>query len=418
MARYGAAEQRDDPCVERGSPMATDVLDTLDPRTLGLELQAARKRKGMRQEDAAKVINVARTTLTAIEKGERKVTAAELVKLATAYECQVSDLVRSRPVVRPSVEQYRGPDQFTLDDREAIEPYVARLIEYARTYVELEEMRKSPLIRKYPAVYESRGQIYRVAESIAQEERQRLSLGDGPLPPLREILEHYVGLRIFYLPLPKKFAEIYLYDDVLGGCIAVNRLHPEVRRRWSLTHGYLHFLAHRYATDVSYNEEVYRASSDEERLAETFTPNFLMPVSGLKRYYMSVTQVKSGFSTSDLLTMANLYGVSVEALTLRLEDLDLLPAGMWKSLKARKLPIQEYQEKLGLKPVVGYDDIFPRRYRLLALEALTEGQISEEQFASLLATDRLEARAVAEQLAGLSGADDDLGGERQPGREQ
>ena len=336
----------------------------------------------------------------AIEKGERRITAAEMVKLVTAYDAQVSDMVRPRPHVQPSIEQYRGPAQLTAEDREKIEPYVAQLIEYARTYVELEDLRKSPLVRKYPAVYESRSLIRRVAEAIAQEERQRLFLGDGPLPPLRTLLEQYVGLRIFYMSLPKKFAEIYLYDEILGACIAVNRLHPEERRRWSLSHGYLHFLAHRYATDVSYNEGEYRTSTDEERLAEAFAADFLMPATGLKRHYTNVTQVKPGFSTSDLLTLANLYGVSVEALTLRLEDLDLLPTGMLKSLKARKFPIAQYQEQLGLKSPTVYDEVFPHRYRLLALEALTEGQISEEQFAAMLQTDRLEARAVAEQLAG------------------
>ena len=385
--------------------MAADILDTIDSRTLGLELQAARKRKGMRQEDAARVINVARTTLVAIEKGERRITAAELVKLATAYESQIADLVRPRPPVQPSAEQYRGPAQLTAEDREAIEPYVARLIEYARMYVELEELRKSPLVRKYPALYESRGPIRRVAEAIAQEERQRLGLGDIPLTSLRALLEQYVGLRIFYMPLPKKFAEIYLYDDVLGACIAVNRLHPEERRRWSLSHGYLHFLAHRYATDVSYTEEEYRAATNEERLAEAFAPEFLMPASGLKRHYTNTTQVKPGFTTSDLLTLANLYAVSVEALTLRLEDLDLLPTGTLNSLKARGFPIAQYQKQLELTSPTVYDEVFPQRYRLLALEALTDGQISEEQFAALLQTDRLEARAIAEHIAGQTVAD-------------
>jgi Zn-dependent peptidase ImmA (M78 family) len=227
-----------------------------------------------------------------------------------------------------------------------------------------------------------------------------------------------VGLRIFYLPLPKKFAELYLYDEVLGGCIAVNRLHPEERRRWSLTHGFLHFLAHRYATDVSYNEEDYRAATPEERLAEAYTPHFLMPITGLKKRYSDMAQVKNGFSTSDLLTLANLYGVSVEALTLRLEDLDLLPAGMWKSLKARKFPIQEYQERLGLTPIASYDDIFPLRYKLLALEALTEGQLSEEQFAAMLNTDRLEARAIAQQLGEHQTEDDEVRMPRQNGRSE
>jgi Zn-dependent peptidase ImmA (M78 family)/DNA-binding XRE family transcriptional regulator len=377
--------------------MTSNVLDTIDLHTLGLELQAARKRKGMRQEDAAKIISVARTTMTAIEKGQRKITAAELVKLATAYGCQVNDLIRTRPDVQPSAEQFRGPAQITEEDREMIDPYVAQLVEYARQYVELEELRRSPLIRKYPAIYESRGSYRNVAETIALEERQRLSLGDGPLPPLREILEHYVGLRIFYLPLPSKFAEIYLYDDVLGGCIAVNRRHPEERRRWSLAHGYLHFLAHRYATDISYTNQ-YQALSMEERLAEAFPSHFIMPAAGLKKRYNDITQVKNGFATSDLLTLANLYGVSVQALTLRLEELDLLPTGMWNSLYTRKIPIREYQEKLGFESIPGYDAIFPLRYKLLALEAFTEGQISEEQFTAFIGTDRLEARAVAEHL--------------------
>jgi len=368
-------------------------------RTLGLELQSARKRKGMRQEDAAKIINVGRTTLTAIEKGERRITASELVKLATAYDCQVSDFVRPRPTVNPTVEQFRGPTELTVEDREEIEPYVAQAIEHARTYVELEQLRRTPLTYKYPAVYESRGAIQRVAEGIAIEERQRLGLGDGPLPPLRDVLEVYVGLRIFYMPLPKKFAEIYFYDTILGGCIVANRNHPEERRRWSLAHGYLHFLAHRHHTDVTYEEEIFRPLTPEERLAEAFTPHFLMPATGLKRRYNDMRQAKKGFSTTDLLTLANMYGVSVQALTLRLEDLDLLPAGMWQSLKGRKFPIQQYQEMLGLKPINSYDDIFPLRYKLLALEALSEGQISEEQFAYLLSTDRLTARAVAESLA-------------------
>jgi Zn-dependent peptidase ImmA (M78 family)/DNA-binding XRE family transcriptional regulator len=389
--------------------MLPDVLNTIDLRTLGLELQAARKRKGMRQEDAAKIINVGRTTLTAIEKGERRITAAELVKLATAYDAQVSDFVRPRPIISPTVEQFRGPAELMSEDREEIEPYVARAIEYARTYVELEELRKAPLVRKYPTVYESRGPVQRVAEGIAIEERQRLALGDGPLPPLRDVFEQYVGLRIFYIGLPKKFAEIYFYDDVLGGCIVVNRKHPEERRRWSLVHGYLHFLAHRYHTDVTYDEELFRPSTPEERLAEAFTPHFLMPATGLKRRYNDMAQVKNGFSTADLLTLANMYAVSVQALTLRLEDLDLLPTGMWQSLKARKFPIQDYQEKLGLKSIEGNDDIFPMRYKLLALEALSEGQMDEEQFAYVLSSDRLNARVVVESITAQHRSNGDSG---------
>ena len=79
--------------------MDKNILDSIDMSKLGRELQQARVRKGLTQEDAAKIIEVARTTLTAIEKGDRRIKAEELVKLAYAYGRQVSDFVRSRPQV-------------------------------------------------------------------------------------------------------------------------------------------------------------------------------------------------------------------------------------------------------------------------------------------------------------------------------
>ena len=51
--------------------MEKNILDIIDMNQLGKELQQARVKSKMTQDDAAKIIEVARTTLTAIEKGER-----------------------------------------------------------------------------------------------------------------------------------------------------------------------------------------------------------------------------------------------------------------------------------------------------------------------------------------------------------
>src|SRR5438132_735094 len=76
------------------------------------------------------------------------------------------------------------------------------------------------------------------AEDVASAERNRLGLGDGPILNLRELLDNDVGLRIFYLDLPSNVAAMFAYTEQLGGCIAVNRKHPEDRRRMSLGHDY------------------------------------------------------------------------------------------------------------------------------------------------------------------------------------
>lgn len=84
--------------------------------------------------------------------------------------------------------------------------------------------------------------------------------------------------------MPPKYSEIYNYDKQLGGCMAINASHPEERRRWSMAHGYLHFLAHRRKPAIDF-EGQYQRIPESERLAEAFPKHFLMPTSGLLRRF-------------------------------------------------------------------------------------------------------------------------------------
>ncbi len=151
--------------------METNILDTIDMRELGKELQQARTKRGLTQEDAANIIEVARTTITAIEKGERRIKADELIKLAHAYGYQVSDFVRSRPKVEPFQNQFRGLLQRVPEDEAKIAPYITMLEELSRNYLELEQIEGAPLVRKYPREYEIAGlRTEQAAESVAIEE--------------------------------------------------------------------------------------------------------------------------------------------------------------------------------------------------------------------------------------------------------
>ena len=70
-----------DEFIER-SGHATYISTTVDIIELGIELQAARKQAGLTQEQAALIIGVARTTMTAIESGERRIKEGELIKVS------------------------------------------------------------------------------------------------------------------------------------------------------------------------------------------------------------------------------------------------------------------------------------------------------------------------------------------------
>jgi DNA-binding XRE family transcriptional regulator len=262
--------------------MEENILDELDMRKLGRELQLARTKRGLTQADAAQMLDVARTTITAIEKGERRIKPDELIKLARAYGRQVNDFVRQRPSIEPFQVQFRGPFLRSEDEDKEISQYIDQLEDLSRDYFELEQITNSPIVRKYPNEYSIDGlRVDLAAEDVANQERKRLGLGDGPIPILRDILEQDVGLRIFYLPIkPSKYSAMYLYDHDLGGCIGVNLLHPEERRRLSLAHDYGHFLAHRYKPTMFVINN-YQRVPQSEQFADKFAAYFLMPTSGL-----------------------------------------------------------------------------------------------------------------------------------------
>lgn len=377
--------------------MTTNILDNIDLRKLGELLQQARKQCGMTQSDAANIIEVARTTIVAIEKGERHLKATELIKLARAYGRSVSDFVRSRPAIQPFEMQFRAVYQRSEGEEVQIEPAIGRLEGLCRNYLELEEIMSAPLPQNYPAEeVVTNMPIKAAAESIAIKERQRLGLGDSPISRLRDILEQDVGLRIFYIDMPPKYSGVYRYDERLGGCIAINANHPEERRRWSLAHEYLHFLAHRRKPVLDFDGQ-YQRIPESERLAETFPKYFLMPTSGLLKRFNDMSR-HGKFTPTHLFTLAHYYGVSVEALIYRLEEMELLPTGTWERLRDRGLKVRKVQKELGLEDIPQRSDTLPLHYQHLAIEALDRGLITESRFSDFLKVDRLEARRIAEAL--------------------
>lgn len=379
--------------------MITNILDTIDLRRLGKELQQARQKQGMTQADAAKIIGVARTTLTAIEKGERRIKAGELSALAEAYGKSVGDFVRLRPEIEPFDVQFRSSALRTPKDDDRIIKSVNLLEELCRNYLELETLMERPLVRNYPPVYQYKGRdADAAAEGLAMMERNRLGLGDSPIPILRNILEQHVGLRIFYLPLASsKFSAIYFYDHKLGGCIAVNSHHPEERCRWSLAHDYAHFLADRYKPRVLMQDQ-YQRIPESERFADSFARYFLMPTHSVTQRFNAMYQEKERITPADLIKLAHYYGVSFEAMIYRLAEMRLIPSGIKEKLDERGFKVEEAKNKLGLEKIPAQREKLPIRYQKLAVDAYTRGHLSEGQLARFLQTDRLEARRIAMEM--------------------
>lgn len=179
--------------------------------------------------------------------------------------------------------------------------------------------------------------------------------------------------------------------------MAINSQHPQERRCWSTAHGYAHFLAHRYKAEIAV-ENGYQRQPESERFADAFARYFLMPTGGLSRRFNAIRRTQGKITAADLCMLANYYGVSVEAFTRHLEDLKLLPTGLWDKLRQGGFKVRDAQRQLGLESLVAPDEKLPKRYQYLALAAYERELISEGQLARFLRVNRLDGRRVIEGL--------------------
>lgn len=379
--------------------MPENPLEDLDPRALGARLREAREARAWTQQHMANQLGVARTTLVAMEKGERRLKPQELVALAALLGRSVADLLQRGAPTQGFAVQLRSTFSLTTPVDADLLATIEEFQHLCEDYARLEEICQAPLRRNYPPEYE----IQRVdpelaAEDVAATERRRLDLGEGPLTNLREILENDLGLRVFQFKMPSKVAGMFAFTDFLGGCIAVNLLHPPERRRASLVHELGHFLTARYHSEITLTDR-YERRPVMERFAEAFSRAFLIPTGGLRRRFLDLERQRpQGITHGDLCRLAHFYWVSVEAMTRRLEELRLIPAGTWDRLRQERFRVREAQKLLGLETAQADDEPWSSRYLALAVEAWQQGALSEGQLARILRTDRLGARERIQRL--------------------
>ena len=381
--------------------MRQHAIESIDPRSLGRRLQDARKTRGLTQREVAEHLAVARTTVAALERGDRRPRPGELMRMARLYARPLGCFVGAREPAGDLAGQFRAAvtGAGSPDDQRELGQAVRRFQGLCEDYLHLEGLAGASLARSYPAQHGIEGTPSRdAAEDVASSEHNRLGLGDGPVLRLRDVLESDVGIRIFSIELPSRVTGMFAYTEELGGCIAVNALHPEERRRWSMAHEYGHFLTRRSRPEVS-TLGTYGTVPATGKFADAFAGAMLMPAAGLRRRFNDLSRGSGGAVTAaDACGLAHRYLVPVEAMMLRLEQLRLLPAGAWDRLRDRGLGIREAQDQVDHSRHPGGGQELPHRYRLLAARAYGEGQLTEGELARLLRTDRVSARRVVQEM--------------------
>jgi Zn-dependent peptidase ImmA (M78 family)/DNA-binding XRE family transcriptional regulator len=373
--------------------------EQLTPVEIGERLRLVREEANKTQAEAALAIDVARTTLVAIEQGQRPARMSEVQKLAKLYKTSVNALLRREAIYVDLSPRFRKLE--FGGDGSAAEGAVRLLADLAKAEVELENLLGIKRIRNYPPERPILpGDVRVQAEQDALELRQRLGLGLAPVSDIVTLLEMEIGIRVFVRRFDGRVSGLFAYDETLGACMLLNANHPRERRSQSAGHEAGHFISTRTKPQILHLDA--QGNSREERYAHAFGRALFTPPRAVMQKFREVTAGGSKLSRRHVIVLAHFFGVSREAMVRRLEELRLTKEGTWDWF-AGNGGITDEQARQVLGDLTPPDDQkadadrpTTLRLNLLAAEVHRRGLLSEGQLSRLLHLTRVELREILE----------------------
>ena len=403
-------------------------------KDIGSILQEARTSRGLTQAYIAPQLGVSRATVAQIEAGRRSLKAVDLARLAALYGCSLSELlppatdgqeadgVAELFRSHPDCAEDQGPSSLVGACA------IAKALTDLETRLEIDSVAHSlPSYRVERA--NTPWQAARQGYSVAEDERRRLALGEGPLRFVDELLMTS-GVRSARATLPTGIRSISIAQPDHGLLVVVDKNLGLEHRRFRYAHGLAHFLF-----DTEGPWRVCRSGGRPdlaEVRADAFASGLLIPQHGLRRYVETLGKETLGragptvlsvfaegdgrdetgesrrvdgrqrrgrhpITLSDVLRTAHYYGTSPSVATHRLRNLRLLADRELDQLETM-LQSEKHtpnEEELALRSAPHEMDSLCSRLAALAASALHRGHIDAPRFNELA------------DLAGVSVADRD-----------
>lgn len=376
--------------------------ESFNATEVGERLRIAREAAGLTQAFAASQVEISRTTLVAIEQGNRRVRMDELQKLAQMYGTNANTLLRREAVHFDLLPRFRKLPGSTDG---AVQAASKLLTDLVKAEVELENLLGIQRSVNYPPERPIlRGNVSIQAEQDALELRQRLGLGVQPVLDIVTLLEMEMGIRVYMRDLDSRISGLFAYDEQVGACILLNARHPRERRNQTAAHELGHMISTRRESDVL--QESSPEKSPAEIYAKSFGRGFLTPPRTVIQKLKEITAGSSHLTRRHVILLAHNFGVSREAMVRRLEELGQTKAGTWEWFEANGGITQEHAFQVlgdlgriherGTERRVSHN----LRLSLLANEAWRRGLLSEGQLSRLLNMDRVELRAILTEEEG------------------
>jgi Zn-dependent peptidase ImmA (M78 family)/transcriptional regulator with XRE-family HTH domain len=350
--------------------------------TIGENIRNARKSLSMTQEEASSALGISRSALSLMEHGKRRINSTDLARMAELYHKTISDLLISDHTQKEdSLTILLRAKNISKKDRIQLNEFR----DLCRRYSDLENRVYGPSktwrVPLYPRPstrlrYDAR-RVY--VENIANDERQRLQLGNAPIRDVFSLLDKQ-GIRIFKLPLSHELSGGFLYTEEFGQCILVNVNHGK-RMVYTAAHEYYHFLVDREnIADICSDKG--KRQMKRESLANHFAACFLIPRYTVAEFFERYVGRKYDASGVDVLQLSREFGVSYSAMLTRLKDLGLVSDDAY--VRLQKLHPEKMASDLGLPEMEIDPTPFPGRYVYMATRLYFRGEISIGKLAEYL----------------------------------
>lgn len=314
-----------------------------------------------------------RQTLAAIEAGQRKLSAEELLRAVDVLGVDLDYFTDSFRLV--------GEGQFSWRTRTAdasvlaeFEERAGRWIATYRNLAGLDRVQANPLRSYLPL---SPGSSYEEAIEAAQALGCQWRLGDVPALKLEAALVEHLAALVLYVDAPPGISGAACQLPYLN-TILINRREPEGRRNYDLTHELFHLLTWDRMPPNHTERDIPEGGRSKriEELANNFAAALLMPETSLASRWAErgSRQIHAWLNeTADELRVSSL------ALKWRIQQLGWLTKDELQRLKDSKLAANgQAVRKQALPPLFG------RKFVNQLQLALSKGDVSVRRAASLV----------------------------------
>jgi Zn-dependent peptidase ImmA (M78 family)/DNA-binding XRE family transcriptional regulator len=251
--------------------MATDI---------GLRIKALREDRELSQDDLARLFGFKdRQTVSAIETGERRVTAEELITAVERLGAPLDYFTNPFMLVGEGRFSWRQ-SRVGVPRLEAFERSAGRWIAAYRTLAP-QVGRPIPLLRRTLGL--TARSSFEDAAAAGERFAAEFNLGEVPALRLAEVMERELGILVLMIDA---------FEGVSGAAcrlpaldtVLINRHEPAGRRHFDLAHELFHILTWDMMPPEHFEDATEQSKNRIEQLANSFASALLMPTAALDRF--------------------------------------------------------------------------------------------------------------------------------------